>query len=414
MRKIWLIARREYVFNFRRRSFLFSAFGVPLFSIAMMFLIFSITEESVSATGQLGNVGYVDAAGILVEAAEKPAEYVAYPDEDTAHRSFLDGDIGAYFVIPPDFLVGGEVDAFVRENVPIGIRDQFTEFVHANLALMVPEDSPVDRVLDPMDLTIVELASGDEVNDPDAIVGKLILPFVFGFVFLMAVNTTSQFLMSGVIEEKVNRMMEVLVTSCTPLEMLWGKVLGLGALGLTQVVVWAIAGVILVNLQPDSDILSGLSVSLDFAVIGGLYMVLGYFLFGAIMAGIGASVTAEQEGRQFAGLFTIVAVLPFMLLVTFMQDPNGTLPTVFSLVPVTAPMSMLMRMPMTSVPAWQVVLSLVLLLASVLLTVWLASRIFRIGLLMYGKRLTLRDLLTAVRQGRRTMLTVAHDEGVAT
>ena len=142
-------------------------------------------------------------------------------------------------------------------------------------------------------------------------------------------------------------------------------------------------------------------------VAGLLYLVLGYFLFGAIMAGVGATVTAEQEGRQFSGLFSMVAVIPMILLVTFIDDPNGTVPVVLSIIPLTSPVSMLMRMPMTAVPVWQIVVSLVVLALTVFATVWIAARVFRLGLLMYGKRLTVREIIQAMRQGRQTLTSVA-------
>jgi ABC-2 type transport system permease protein len=409
MRKIWLIARREYLVNFRRRSFLLTAFGVPAFSLIMMFVIFSLTESTYTGTGQLGTIGYVDQSGVLDLAVERPEEYVSFADTEAAQVALLAGEVGAYFVVPEDFMRQGRVEAYAAENVPEGIQDQFDAFVHANLMAQAPSQFPTARLIAPMDLTVVELATGNELDSEAAFVAKFLTPFIFAFILLMAVNTTSQFLMSGVVEEKENRMMEILLTSCTPLEMLWGKLLGLGALGLTQVALWAAAGYGLVRLQADSAFAQAVHIPADYVAISLAYLILGYFLSAAIMAGIGAAVTAEQEGRSVAGLLTLPAVLPFLLLMTFIENPNGTVPVILSLFPLTAPVSMLMRMPMTAVPAWQLGLSLALMAASVLVMVWLAASIFRIGLLMYGKRLSPRAILTAIRQGRRTMLTVAQE-----
>lgn len=414
MRKIWLIARREYVYNFRRRSFLFTAFGVPLFTFGMWFLIFAVAENVYGGVGSLGNIGYVDEAGILADAVEKPEEYLAFPDEETAHQALLDGEIGAYFVIDANFLSNGQVDGYAFEGIPDGIEAQLEDFLKANVAHLVPSDAPLDRLLDPMDVTVVETSTGNRLGDEGALVARILTPFIFALLYLMAVNTTSQFLMSGVVEEKENRMMEILATSSTPLQMLWGKVLGLGTLGLTQVVIWGAAGAVLLNLQTENSFLSGISISTDYLLISLAYLILGYFLFAAIMAGVGASVTAEQEGRQFAGLFSFVAVLPMVLSFSFFQDPNGTLPVVLSLFPLTAPIAMIVRVPLVSVPAWQLIASLGILALTTLGMVWLAARVFRLGMLMYGKRLTLREIANALRQGRRVMTTVARaEEGVA-
>jgi ABC-2 type transport system permease protein len=411
MRKIWLIARREYWYNFRRRAFLFTAFGVPAFSLLMMFVVFALIDTTMEATGTLGAIGYVDGSGVLDEPVELPEEYVAYPDEDAALEALLTGDIGACFVVAEDYLSNGQVDAYGRDSIPEGIEDQFEDFLQANVARMVPAAVPVERLLQPMGgLTIVSLGDGDELSEPEDFAAAFLKPFVFALVFLMATTTTSQFLLSGVVEEKENRMMEILATSCAPLQLLWGKVLGLGVLGLTQVVIWAVAGTVLLGIQGEDSLLSGISYSADYLLISLVYFVLGYFLFAAIMAGIGASVTAEQEGRQFAGLFTFIAVLPMVLSISFLDDPNGTLPVVFSLFPLTSPLSIIMRIPMGIVPTWQIVTSLVILVVSMVGLIWLAARVFRLGMLMYGKRLTIREIVSALRQGRRAMTTVAHTE----
>lgn len=411
MRKIWLIARREYWYNFRRRSFLFTAFGVPLFTFFMMFVVFAISNTTLTGTGQLGNIGYVDQGGVLADAVEKPEEYQAFPDLESAHAALLDGSIGAYFVLPADFLKTGVVEAYTLESVPDGIENQFTDFVQANLAHLAPPELPLERLRNPLDLTVIELGTGAELSGTDAFLGRFMSPLIFSLIFLMAVNTTSQFLMSGVVEEKESRMMEVLITSCTPLEMLWGKVLGLGALGLTQVVLWGIGGALLIQSQPESAFLQSLYLDPGYLAIGLVYLVLGYFLVASIMAGIGAVVTAEQEGRQFASVITLAAVLPYLLIMLFMQNPNDAVPVALSLFPLTAPIAMLLRIPMGPVPGWQVILSMVLLAAACLLTVWVAAQVFRIGLLMYGKRLSLREIVAAIRQGRRSMLTTSQEAG---
>ena len=409
MRKIWLIARREYLYNFRRRSFLFTAFGVPAFSLLMMFVIFNLTDETFTATGQLGQVGYVDGAGVLADAVGKPEEYVAFGDSDGASAALLAGEVGAYFVLPEDFMQTGQVDVFAEENVPEGVEDQFAEFVQANLIASVPAEVPLDRILDPLKLTLVDIASGESMDNEDAFIARFLTPFVFAFIFLMAVNTTSQFLMSGVVEEKENRMMEILITSVKPLEMLWGKVLGLGLLGLTQVALWGVAGVLYMQTQAETAFVQAIRIPADFLIISFVYFLLGYFLSASIMAGVGAAVTAEQEGRQLAALLTLPTVLPFILTITFVQDANGIVPVLLSLFPLTAPVSMIMRMPLTAVPAWQIALSLGLMVLSVLGVIWLAAQVFRLGLLMYGKRLRLRTIVESVRQGRKMPLTVAQE-----
>jgi ABC-2 type transport system permease protein len=127
---------------------------------------------------------------------------------------------------------------------------------------------------------------------------------------------------------------------------------------------------------------------------------LGYLLYGALLAGIGAAVTSMQEGQQIAGIISLIAVVPLVLSFTFIDNANGLLPVTLSLIPFTAPIAMVMRLPFADVPLWQLGLSILLLGLATLLVVWIAAHVFRIGLLMYGKRLGFRPLWAALRQGQ--------------
>jgi ABC-2 type transport system permease protein len=212
--------------------------------------------------------------------------------------------------------------------------------------------------------------------------------------------------MSGVVEEKENRLMEILATSLRPLELLWGKVLGLGALSLTQVLVWSAAGLAIASSNADArEFLSGASFRAGDLVLVAALFVINFLLFAAMMMAVGASVTAETESRQVAGLFTFVMVAPMALLVTFFTNPNGPLPVFFSFFPLTAALGLIMRMGLTTLPAWQIVLSVAIQVATTIGIMWLAAKVFRLGMLMYGKPLTPRALWRALREGKVTLTT---------
>jgi ABC-2 type transport system permease protein len=219
----------------------------------------------------------------------------------------------------------------------------------------------------------------------------------------MAITVTSQFLMSGMAEEKENRMMELFVTSTRPSEMLWGKILGLGALGLTQIVVWGGFGLGFAATRGTDlgHLLAGFQVTPGVLVMMLAYFVLGYALFGSIMAGIGASVNAEQEGRQISGVLGTIGVLPFMLFFFYFTDPNGPVPVIMSMVPFTSPVGMILRVFWADVPTSDILISLGILALSVVVMIWLAGRIFRMGMLNYGRRLGIRDVIRTIRERRR-------------
>jgi ABC-2 type transport system permease protein len=418
--KIWLVVRREYGFNFKRPSFLFTAFGVPLITLGMMFLVIKLAVNQETNLSKFQRIGYVDLAGVISETAPNPDHYqpiVAPQDgsataEAVAHQQLVDGQLDAYFVIAENYALTGQVDLYARKSIPQALHDQLQSFMRNQIAAKAPSDLgvPIDRLRNPVELVVRDLDTNKELSEA-AIIGRILLPFIFVFIYFMATSTTAQFLMSGVVEEKENRLMEILATSLRPSELLWGKMLGLGLLSLTQVVLWAAAGLVIAasSEQAQSFIGGARFQAGDIALVVVLFLI-NFLLYAAIMMGIGASVTAEAESRQFAGLVTFAAVLPIMLLATFLQNPDGPIPVFLSLFPLTAATGLIMRIGLTAVPNWQVLLSLTVQVASALGVMWLATKAFRLGMLMYGKALTPRELWHALREGRVIMTTAPQAE----
>jgi ABC-2 type transport system permease protein len=427
LHRIWLVLRREYVFNFRRPAFLFTAFMLPVISVGLMFLIIQLTAERESSLDDYDRVGYVDRAGIVEHPDWVPERYHAVTDdsltppaadadadaltsyynglEDAARQQLVDGALDGYFVIADNYVITGRVDLYTEDNVPAALQGDIENMLHDQISIGKPSSLTL-----PASPTIRDLDTGEEMSET-AIVGRLMLPFVFAFLYFMATNTTAQFLVSGVVEEKENRLMEILATSIRPLELLWGKLLGLGALALTQIALWSSAGLAIAMLNDDArEFINGASFRVsDIALILVLFM-LNFFLFGAAMLGIGASVTAEAESRQAAGVFSFLTVLPMALMVVFLNNPNGPLPLFFTFFPLTSAIGLTLRMGMTSLPAWQIAATIGILAVSVVGVMWLAAKVFRLGMLMYGKPLTPRTLITALRLGQKT-LTTAPDSG---
>jgi len=210
---------------------------------------------------------------------------------------------------------------------------------------------------------------------------------------------TSSFMMENVVEEKETRMVEMITTSITPLELLGGKILGLGALGLLQIVTWVLAGGAIIAIRQDvAQMLSGVHYPAWLLALAILYLFLGYILYGGLLSAIGASSTSMQEAQPIAGLFSLIAVAPLFVLAQFLENPNGIWPTFLSLLPFTAPTAMMIRLVLGQVPWWQLAVSLGLLVATVVVVVWLAAWVFRIGLLMTGQRLSPQGLFHAIRQ----------------
>jgi ABC-2 type transport system permease protein len=186
------------------------------------------------------------------------------------------------------------------------------------------------------------------------------------------------------------------------MQLLLGKIIGLGALGLTQFLVWGGAGLLLIRLGQTVPFLAGIEFPIDLMLVFLVYFLLSYFLLSSLMAGLGAIAGSEEESRQYSSILSLIWVMPFFLITSLITDPDSPLAVALTLIPFTAPMTVLMRMGFGSVPAWQLVASLVILLLSTLLVVWASGRVFRWALLLYGKRPTPRELWRVIRQSPHT------------
>ena len=396
MRKTLIVARHELLSNLMRRSFLVATFGVPVLAIGLMLLITSIVVQY-AVDKDLGSIGFADESGLFANASTDGTSLVAYPTEADAQTAFETGELGAYFIIPADYLTSGQIALFTRAGMPENVQDQIDRFLAMHLSAGIDE-ATVARLLNPVALGIHLQDSGRTIGS-EAAVALFMMPLLFMMIFMMALQSASSYLMSGVVEEKSNRIMEVLITSLTPTQLLRGKILGLGVLALIQVSIWVAATAIGLQLGQAVPALNGISLQADIVAWAFIFFLLDFFLLAAIMAAIGAVAGSEQESRQISGLFTLVLVLPIFFITNFITDPNGGVAVFFSLFPLTAPVAMILRLGMTAVPLEQILLSLLILSVTALAAAWVGGRVFGWSLLMYGKRPGVRAILGAIRHG---------------
>ena len=413
MNKMWLVARREYLYNLKRPSFLFAVFGVPIFTFvvwAVVFLVMSNSENNVSTNSKFG---YVDHAGVLdnpVALQGKPQAFVAFADEQTARAALDSKAISAYFILPKDYMSTGEVQSYSYDSVSSTLKEDLAGFLLTNLSRGLENKFPLARIQEPVTLTIRPVDSGRSLTEAN-LPALIFIPLIFSFVFLMSSNVTSGFLMGGIVEERSNRIMEILITSITPMQMLMGKIIGLGALGLTQLAIWGAAGAFLVRFGQRFPFLNGISFPTDMMVVFVIFFLVSYFLLASLMAGIGAVVGSEQESRQFASILSLILVIPFFFLTTFITDPNSPLALALTFIPFTAPMTILLRMGFSSVPIWQLGLSLIILVLTSFFVIWASARVFRWGLLLYGKRIGFREVLRVIWSSPEMGVSMKHEAG---
>jgi ABC-2 type transport system permease protein len=399
MNRTWIVAQHEFITQLKRKSVLFMVFVFPLFIAGLSLFTGYLSAQQQEETGMLGQIGIVDQPGVLVHEQDKPAEYISFADEESAGIALQDGRIGAYFVLPPDYLSTGMVNAYSHEAIPAGIENQLRAYIETNI-LMQWSPEMAARLQQPAKI-VMETLDGRLHLDGRTGMIMIFTPIIFAILFTMSISMTSSYMMQTIVEEKETRMVEMMTTAISPLQLLWGKLIGLSALGLLQILSWAVTGGIALFIRKDiAATLASIDYPLWLLGLAVLYLLLGYVLYGSLLSGIGASSSSMQEAQPIAGLFSLVAVMPLFVLTQFLENPNGSWPVFLSLLPFTSSAAMMIRLVLGQVPLWQLLLSLGLLAATVGLIVWLAAWVFRIGLLLTGQRLTPRTLFRAIHQGR--------------
>lgn len=398
MNKMLLVARHEYLSNIRSRTFLFTAFGMPLILAFVMVIISLVTIDSVSNLSEDSRIGYVDNAGVILPDTIDEL-FVAVDSTDKALQMLNDNELLAYIVIPEDYIETGDVEAFSNSNLPEAVDDKVDAFLLDNLSDGVSSNFPVSQLEQEIDLSINIQSMGRTLSE-NAAIGLFLTPMIFAIVFLLASQISATFLMSSIVTEKTNRIMEILITSVTPMQLLMGKIIGLGSLGLTQMLIWIGVGLGIAVFGAESEILSGIIIPIDMIVLSIIYFILTYFLLSSVMAGISVIVNAEQESRQIAGLFVFPFILPFFFIVQLLDDPNGVIAILLTLFPFSSAMTVIMRSSFSSVPLEQILLSLALLSATSVLVTWVSAKIFRWATLLYGKNPSPREIWRVIRSSQ--------------
>lgn len=232
---------------------------------------------------------------------------------------------------------------------------------------------------------------------PKSLIVLLLVPIVFIVVCVMGMQFSSSFLMSSIVEEKTNRVIELLLTTLTPVQLLSGKIIGLGALTLVQVLIWTMIALVAYLLTQNLEAMQDFSLPLDVLLVALVYFVLTYFFYGSLLTGVGAVVDSEEESRQYAGIVSLPLFVPLFFLFNFFSNPSGPIPTLLSYIPFTAAMSVSIRMVFGAITLPELLASMSVLLVSTLVVIWASARVFRFGILMTGKRVTLREVAQVLR-----------------
>ena len=432
MSPILLIAQSEFLRRVRSKWFV----GTTLLAPALAVAVFALPVVMLSSAGEsdeVRSVAVIDRTGVLADsiAAAAPPSYriaASTATPEALRAAVLAGDIGGFLVVPEGVLAGTAAPQYFSSGSGMSeltsLEDAVGVAVRAERARRAGIAPGVVAQLDarvPLDQVTVS-AAGDAA---DGALVKLLVANTLAFLIYVAVLLYGAMVMRGVIEEKANRIVEVIASSVRPFQLLMGKVLGIGAVGITQLVGWgalmtaatlaagplllalagpeAVAGAAAGAVAGAAPVAGAEGLGLDPAAFAAafspgllaafvFYFAGGYLLFASVFAAIGSAVDQESDAQTLQVPVMIPIVLPMLFLPYVLDQPEAPLSVFLSLFPFSSPVLMVVRMSVTVVPAWQVAVSLLLLTGAFVGAVWVASRIYRIGILMVGKKATLADL----------------------
>ncbi len=402
MNKTLLIAKYEYSHHVFTKRFWITLLSMPIAIVLVMLLSMYMSISAINTDP----VGYVDKAGLMTLDQEMPGKkgffdftipFLAYPDEEAAKQAVGTGAIQGFYVIPEGYESTYQL-TYVGNKAPVSdITSQFLSFVRENL-LVNEKITNEARLMNGSSLTLQSLDGQQTIGENGWT--RIIVPILVGAMYLIVVLSSGGYLMQALVSEKENRTMEIMLTSATPNELMTGKIVGNMAVGLTQLFFWIlIAGIALLIFRDRIPFLGEIRVPVDMTLIGIGMMLLSFVLVSALMAAIGATVTDTQESQSVNGLVVLPTVLPFYFISAFMSNPNGVIARILSYFPMSAPLSMSFRMAFGQVPGWEIGLVFVILIVTCLLSVWLAGRAFKMGMLQYSRRIPLKNLFSKEARG---------------
>ena len=398
MRIALLVARHEFLTHLRRRSFLFTTALLPAGGLLLGALggagggrlpgdlAADLGMRDLRRVRDTTRVGYVDPGGFVRRLPpEDDDHYLPFPDEAAAREALGKKAVDVVYFIGPDYPQDPTV---VRLSPGILFaaddRGPLYGLLRANLWPAATAQDLRDLSQPGLRLQVEAVAGGEPVADENPL--RLLAPVVLAALLYSSIFMSSSFLLQSVTTEKESRLVEILLASVEPLELLAGKVVGLGLLGLVQIAVWASSGLVLAN-AGTAALVAGAAVALrpELVALGAAYFLLGYVFYASLMGAVGALVPTFQDSGPLTFAILFPAWLPFFVLQSLLESPHGVVARAFSLLPPTAPLVMLLRVASGGVPAWEVAASLALLGVGSVAVLALAARLFRASVLLGGR-----------------------------
>ena len=445
MSRLGLIIQREYLQTVGKKSFILTTLLVPILSILlcvvapiMLSSVRSNDEKVVAVIDQSPGQTY---APLIKDVDEFHFVTIASQEAEDVHAVYVAGDQDYYalVVIPANIDSTLEFSIYSESSVPRSFSREIEHFLRPALRKARIESYGIENleeIVKDCDVNLhVNSVKWDEQGEESISSSELssVLGLILALAIYMFVLSYGAMIMSGVVEEKTNRIVEVIVSSCKPLELMLGKIIGVALVGFTQFAIWGIllgvggtiaASIFGLNMSPemmspmgsaeaieamgtssaalDSDMkeIFQMIFSIDYPLILScfvLYFIGGYLLYAGLFAAFGSAVDQQQDTSQFMGPIMFFMIFALYAGMFSMENPDGPLAWWCSMIPFTSPITMMVRLPY-DVPAWEVILSLGILFVTAFVVLWLAARIYRTGILMYGKKFEWKEVVKWIRQ----------------
>ena len=435
MSKIGLVLTREYTTRVKKKSFIIMTILMPALMAAMFILpAYFMSQDDT----KIRTIAVYDGSTILLGQLESN-DYTKYKfiteDEYNKIKDNLKAtDFYAMLVIQPNVLNTQTVQLISTSNIPFDLKNQIQNKIRSVIEkekmaevikqTAIPDlEARIAATKTPISVNTIKFGEGGEAKKSSTEIG-MILGYIFGFVIYMFILLYGQMVMQGVMEEKQSRIVEVIISSVKPFELMMGKIIGIAMVGLTQLAIWIILGIAIIagakgmmpgaqhagtaqeimaqaqvanqapaQLDKMQDILSMLG-SVNFPLIIGCFIFFfigGYLLYSSMFAAVGSAVDAMEDAQQFMMPIMMPIILAILVMMSAIKNPEGATAFWFSMIPFTSPVVMMARIPF-GVPAWQLALSMLVLIVTFVGIVWAAGKIYRTGILMYGKKASWKEL----------------------
>lgn len=416
MRKIWLIVKREYITRVRTKAFVMGTLALPLLSMTILVISIFLSGGRAQYAMKIVILDEVGGIGKAVEktltqtkkSTESGAEIVQVVEHPSANlenyfnTQVMNDELDGVLVLPNGLMNGTSVAQFHAKSLQAAALLGPIERAVSNAIITHRLDQEGKRngaTGNMFKLAQVQLVNPVSQEQSSSGESNFAIAIIAGMVLYMTLIVYGMATMHSVMEEKSTRMIEILVSSIKPFDLLTGKILSVGAVALTQYLIWAVtvgllfasAASVTAFLRPGAAT-PGINLSPSLLIYLVIFFLAGYFLYSALYAAAGAIVSTDDEARQVQMPLTLLIVCSFLLFNVVLDDPNSTLSVILSITPFLSPILMTLRVAMETPPFWQIALALAFSIATTVYVIRISAKIYRVGILMYGKRPTLKEL----------------------